>query len=144
MKRIKKLLILARDFILDLDFSDLFLYRLQSKINGLTWDVNQDDPDTWPSIPHLHATEKPYKLDIYTGRIFNINTKKHVLRASRKGMEILWTDKKAVAIILYNRNKYKDRELPDIPDYAVKLTCEEVSAALKQHRIILEDTSYAE
>lgn len=46
-------------------------------LSGVKWMLhNCDDDKIWPSCPHMHAIEKPWKLDLYTGRFYDINTKK--------------------------------------------------------------------
>lgn len=40
----------------------------------------------WPSKPHGHIRGKPQKVDLKTGKIYNIHTKEVVGKLSKKGL----------------------------------------------------------
>ena len=126
--------------------SKLFFYDPQYEIRNLKWRIHNDDVDTFPSIPHLHSKEKALKLDVYTGRIYDIKTKKHLYSASMKDMKKLWTDKKMVSIIMGYRERYASKlTLPDIPSYAVVVSKTTMSDNEEQYEISFqEENNYAE
>lgn len=50
-------------------------------------ELSDSDPYN-PSGPHLHSVGGPYKMDVYTGQIYNTQTKKIIEGTyQRKGFE---------------------------------------------------------
>ena len=123
MKRIVETYNKIRSYVIDAMTSGgpyyFFFYDPDLKIKGVKWRIHKDDVDTWPSIPHLHSLEKSWKLDAYTGRIYDIKTKKHIHTANSKIMSKLWSDKKFVSIVIGYRERYGDKyNFPPLPSFA--------------------------
>jgi hypothetical protein len=51
---------------------------------GDVWEFHKYDKDPFPSSPHGHCAEKSQKLDIYTGIIYDINTRNPIRKVSQK------------------------------------------------------------
>ena len=141
MKRLRVFLLQIRDFLLDLITSSWFSYDTRSKINGLNWRIHQDDADPWPSIPHMHAIEKPFlKLDIYTRTVYDKRTKKRVETVRRKDLQKIWTDEKIFPIIMHNREKHQgDPRLSPIPYYAEGMLNRQINQNDQQAEIKLTE-----
>lgn len=77
-----------------------FLYRPEYKIYNHKIQINKTDKDIWPSYPHVHVIDDSLKLNIYTGEMYRIYTKKSVFDVSDKDMEKLWNDKKFLEIVM--------------------------------------------
>lgn len=118
MKIIKKILRWVFEFLYEFMSNSTF-YDPNYEIKGLKWRIHKNDMDNWPSIPHLHAIEKNYKMDIYTGVVYNANNKKYIGSIRGKELRKLWQDEKIVDIVIFARqNRGKDMTLPQIPEYA--------------------------
>ena len=57
------------------------------KHNGEQWFVYRNDPDTFPSKPHLHCYKQNLKLDITNGYLYNI--KRFVGSIKKKDLEFI-------------------------------------------------------
>jgi len=132
-----------RSFIIDAlaESGPNFLwYDPQYEIRGLMWRIHKNDDDTLPSVPHLHAIEKPYKLDVYNGRIYDAKTNKHAISANQKQLHKLWRDEKMVSIIMDYRKRYKDKyTLPDIPSYAIEVADKMIIMNAEQYEFSFEE-----
>ena len=95
--------LLKKIFYLVADFNP-FLYRPEYKISGHKYEIHKRDNDIWPSYPHIHFLEGDLKLDIYTGDIYRIQTRKKINCVSNKEMIKFWNDKKNLKIIMDARN----------------------------------------
>lgn len=107
---------LKKIFYLILDFSP-FLYKPEYKIFNHKFEIHKTDKDIWPSYPHIHLLDDDIKLDIYTGEIYRIQTKKCINEASDKDMEKLWNDRKFLGILMEARKSKPINvgKLQDIP-----------------------------
>jgi hypothetical protein len=55
------------------------------------WRIHPNDPDiVFPSDPHADRIDAPEKLDLYTGEVFDKNTKKHLYKLTRKDMRFIY------------------------------------------------------
>lgn len=93
---------LKKIYYLFLDFEP-FLYRPPYKIYGYNCEIHKIDKDIWPSYPHIHILDDSIKLDIYTGELYRIQTKRQINEVSDKDMEKLWNDKKFLEIVMEAR-----------------------------------------
>jgi len=143
MSRLKATLLRIRDFMLNLLTSPWFSYKTNYTIDGTKWIMSRDDLDHWPSMPHFHSVEKDEKMNVYTGDIYDIKTKNYLRSVGKKDMKTLWKDKKAVAIIMYSIEKH-DITDAKIPDYAAKMTAEEIGKALKIYDFSFKENDDAE
>lgn len=82
---------------------DWFLYRPQYKVSNYKVEINKTDGDIWPSYPHIHMIDDDIKLDIYTGKMYRIQTRKEIGQSSDKDMEKIWNDRKNLEIIMFQR-----------------------------------------
>ena len=96
-----------------------WFYTSKININNSKWQIHIADKDPFPSVPHMHATNVPLKLNIYTGEIYDAKTKVCITTASRKDLKKLWADEKFVTtvknarkIYLQNNPKYKLEKIP--------------------------------
>ena len=96
-----------------------WFYTSKININNFKWQIHIADKDPFPSVPHMHATDVPLKLNIYTGEIYDAKTKLYITTASRKDLKKLWADEKFVTtvknarkIYLQNNPKYKLEKIP--------------------------------
>lgn len=77
-------------------------------INGEKWEIHNHDKDiNDPSCPHLHAKNKPWKLNIYTGEIIDIISKKCIGKISKKEFDCMWNTKGFMKIVLAERAWYE-------------------------------------
>lgn len=97
--------------------SELFLYRPEYKIHNHKWEMHATDKDIWPSYPHIHFLEDSIKMNIYTGELYRIQTKRYLNEATDKDMRKLWNDKKFLKVVIKCRkNKpINVKELEDLP-----------------------------
>ena len=91
--------------------------------SGIRWEIhNKDDDIHWPSCPHMHAIEKPWKLDLYTGKYYNIKTGKLVGQIREKELKAIWKVKGVFEIILSERGRYSElrkanpKRYPELPE----------------------------
>ena len=104
------------------------VYTTPFSIRSNKWYDETSDPDPFnPSCPHLHSKDGPYKMNVYTGEIYNTQTKKIIsdYQISKKELRKLWSDKKFVKFALIMRKQYYEKYpqgiLPDIPEYCTVL-----------------------
>ena len=95
-----------------------WFYTSKIEINNTKWVIHKNDNDPFPSVPHMHSIEYPLKLNIYTGEIININSKKIVCIANKKELKKLWKDKKFIEIVKHARKNYiLNNPKSLLPDY---------------------------
>ena len=101
-----------------------YSYKVPITLNGDKWQDELSDPDPFfPSCPHLHCIGKPYKLNVYTGEIYNMQTKK-ILRNEKirkKELKELWKNELFLAFVRKKREEhdinYPTDVLPPIPTF---------------------------
>lgn len=64
-------------------------YRTSEKLYKLFWSFHLTDADYWPCVPHGHNDEKGLKLDIITGEVFSVTTRKCVGSVTAKELQKL-------------------------------------------------------
>ena len=94
-----------------------FLYRPEYKIHNHRFEIHKTDKDIWPSYPHIHFLEDDIKMNIYSGELYRIQTKREINEASDNDMKKLWNDKKFLEVVIdCRKNKpINVKELEDLP-----------------------------
>ena len=85
-----------------------WFYTSKIEINNGKWIIHKNDVDPFPSVPHMHSKDLPLKLNIYSGEIYDVNTKKIVDVVRQKDLKKLWSDKKFIKIVEETRKCYKE------------------------------------
>lgn len=62
------------------------------KSKGAIWRINKNDADFFPSDPHADRVDKPEKLDLYNGKVYNSKNRKHIRTLSGKEMNRIYAD----------------------------------------------------
>ena len=100
------------------------LYRPPMTIGGFKWYDELSDPDPFfPSCPHLHCKGKPYKLNVYTGELYNTRTKQIIRneKIRKKDLKELWENTLFLEFVKYKRMEYLQNYpngiLPEIPTF---------------------------
>lgn len=89
-------------------------------VEGVKWTIhNHDDDINDPSCPHMHAIGKPWKLDLYTGAIYNKNTGKYLGTIKYKDLLAIWRAKGVLKVILAERAIYEELHKKDPMRYPV-------------------------
>lgn len=80
---------------------------------GVHWIMHEHDSDiNDPSCPHCHAKEKNWKLDIYSGCVYDYtNGKAYITKLSKKEFKRLWKQKGFLSLVLKERKWYEDEFL---------------------------------
>lgn len=65
------------------------MLRPKLPIKNMYWEFHKNDDDYWPSVPHGHSLDGNYKLEIWSGNIYNIHTGKLEYKAKKKEMQKL-------------------------------------------------------
>lgn len=83
---------------------------VEPMLYGVHWIMHEHDADiNDPSCPHCHAKEKNWKLNIYTGEIFDYtNGKTYIGKISKKEMKKLWNQKGFINLVARERKWYED------------------------------------
>lgn len=91
-------------------------------VSGVKWVIhNHDDDINNPSCPHMHAMRKPWKLDLYTGDIHDINIRKIVDSIKGKDLKRIWKVNGVFKIIVDERARYEKirkqnpKRYPELP-----------------------------
>lgn len=90
-----------------------WFYTSKICIKNLKWEMHKTDKDPFPSVPHMHATSVPLKLNIYTGEIYDSTNHKLVSIAKKKELKKLWLDEKFKSAVQDARETYR----ADNPNY---------------------------
>lgn len=94
------------------------LYRPTDKIYKMIWDFHKADADPFPSVPHGHSTNGKYKLKLWSGEVFDIQTNKLVGKSSKKEMLKLYGSHKFQCFVNDAREWFKENN-PYIPDLVI-------------------------
>ena len=103
--------------------------EITSIMCGVRWYMNNHDEDiNMPSCPHCHAHGKNWKLNIYTGRIYDKNS--YIGQISKKEFHNMWCQKEFCDAVLrerkwYNENYYDKNpvrypKLPPLPKLVLR------------------------
>lgn len=87
----------------------LWIGELEGWYGKLRWLWHENDQDMWPSYPHLHAKKGSYKMDIYTGTIYETHQNTVVRNLSNKEMKKLWEQKKFCKHVEEKRKFYMEK-----------------------------------
>ena len=83
-------------------------------VKGVKWEIHNHDADiNNPSCPHMHAIGKPWKLDLYTGIIYDERTGAYVGQIKPKELFEIWNAKGVLKIILAERAIYEELHKKD-------------------------------
>lgn len=84
---------------------------LHPKINvgGMQWEFHKLDDDYWPSVPHGHSMDGKYKLELWNGNIYNVNTREIVNHADKKALKALRNYSGFMDFVDKCREEYKQR-----------------------------------
>lgn len=95
----------------------LFFGKLPFKLNKKEWYFKKSDEDINPSFPHLHTTDKKYKMNIYTGDIYLKKQKIPFSCITDEEHRKLWSDSKFLNDVKEMRKSYVygEEKLPLIP-----------------------------
>jgi hypothetical protein len=92
------------------DFSEItpdgqrLLLEWEVKHNGI-WRIHKSDPDdVFPSDPHGDRVDGPEKLDLYTGRVYDVNSRKEIYIMPKKAMKYIYNQ-----IIACKEKEIKDK-----------------------------------
>ena len=89
-------------------------------VKGVKWEIHNHDADiNNPSCPHMHAIGKPWKLDLYTGIIYDERTGAYVGQIKPKELFEIWNAKGVLKIILAERAIYEELHKKDPIRYPV-------------------------
>jgi len=131
MIRRRKIRYFKRTFRLEMRAPNIHytLLSLPYCIKVVHWIIHEKDNDIFPSCPHAHAVERnAWKMDLYTGKIYNKNTHKVVSSIKKKKLKSIWAYPGVYSIVLKERERYEELRakdpiryppLPDIPKYLI-------------------------
>lgn len=98
------------------------LYKTPFKLKKMIWYDEIADSDMFtPSCPHLHSIDGKYKLNVYTGELYDIRLKKIIRdkRVNNDELKELWSESKFLQFAMKMRQlyfeKYPQSQLPQIP-----------------------------
>ena len=96
-----------------------YCLNIAHTMKGLHWCIHEKDDDiNEPSCPHCHAVEKNWKLNIYTGQIYDAQNHQYTgEKVSKAELKKLWKQKKFVEIVLKERARYEALHLNDSVRY---------------------------
>lgn len=81
----------------------------KQKIGGMYWVFHKGDNDDHPSVPHGHSIDGKYKLELWNGNIFNIQTGKIKFKAKKKDMTALYNLPGFLEFVNECREAYRER-----------------------------------
>lgn len=100
------------------------VYKTPFKLKKEYWYDEYSDSDLFtPSCPHLHSVSGQYKLNVYTGEMYDIRLRKVVKdkRVPNKELKMLWENPEFLLFATQMRKiymeKYPKSKLPDIPKF---------------------------
>ena len=65
------------------------MLRPQISIKKMYWEFHKGDNDNFPSVPHGHSLDGKYKLELWSGKIYNVQSGKVEYIAKKKDMKAL-------------------------------------------------------
>lgn len=93
--------------------NDFTMLRPTVPIKKMYWEFHKGDNDNLPSVPHGHSLDGKYKLEIWSGKIYNIQSGKVEYIAKKKDMKALQQYPGFIEFVKECREEYKERN-PDI------------------------------
>ena len=96
-----------------------YRYRPKIPVKSIYWEFHKGDKDPYPSVPHGHSLtgktlDGKYKLELWTGNIYEESTGKLYCVAKNKDMKRLYNDSDFQQFIDDCRNEYAANN-PSIP-----------------------------
>jgi hypothetical protein len=85
--------------------------RPRVKVRDMLWEFHLADDDFWPSIPHGHSLEGPYKLCLDTYNVYDIRTRKIYGRSKEKEIKKLFEDEKFCQFVVDAKRIYEERNV---------------------------------
>ncbi|MBQ7077386.1 MAG: hypothetical protein IJM91_04590 [Lachnospiraceae bacterium] len=99
------------------------VFKTRFRLKRQFWYGEYADTDFFtPSCPHLHSEDQKYKLNVYTGDIYDAKNRKfNGMRVSDNELKKLWSDDKFYKFANEMRKIYSDKfpnsVLRDIPNF---------------------------
>ena len=66
------------------------LLRPKTQVKKMYWDFHKGDSDYNPTVPHGHSLDGKYKLELWSGKIYDVSSGKVHGIAKSKEMKILY------------------------------------------------------
>lgn len=89
--------------------NDYTMLRPNVPVKKMYCEFHKGDNDNWPSVPHGHSLDGKYKLEIWSGKIYNINSGKLEYTAKKKAMKALQNYPGFMDFVKECREKYMER-----------------------------------
>ena len=97
------------------------MLRPKLPIKNMYWEFHKNDDDYWPSVPHGHSLDGNYKLEIWSGNIYNLHTGKLAYKAKQKEMNKLQQYEDFQDFVSICREEYAKRNPSiTIPELKIK------------------------
>lgn len=98
--------------------------KTRTKIWNMIWDFHKGDDDMNPSVPHGHSIDGKYKIELWSGTVYDRRTKKVIGKALRKEIEDLYNNPSFLFFVKEVRESYLQRhphirQLPELVDAPV-------------------------
>ena len=123
------------------------MLRPRLKVKKMYWEFHKGDADFNPTVPHGHSLDGKYKLELWSGKIYEVSTGKLCAMAKGKEMKTLYDLRGFVSFVEECRSEY-ERTHPDfiIPQLTVnsqftadkRYTLCKKRNSRKQYLIVLE------
>ena len=83
--------------------------EIKSTMKGQKWYMHEHDKDiNDPSCPHCHAKGKKWKLDIYTGHVYEYPDKHYKGKISKSEMKKMWSQEGFLELVIKERQWYEE------------------------------------
>ena len=80
--------------------------RPKVKIKKIYWEFHKGDADFNPSMPHGHSLDGKYKLELWSGNIYDVKTKELCWIANPKEMQQLYSYEEFLEFVVDCRSEY--------------------------------------
>ena len=114
---------------------EILLFSPKLQIKKMHWIFHKGDNDYNPSVPHGHSKDNRFKLELWTGAVYNTLTNKKCGRASVKEMSELYNYPGFVEFVEECRREYISRN-PGI--HIAPLAGEKFPRTNKRNRVRFE------
>ena len=85
------------------------MLRPKVPVKKMYWEFHKGDNDNLPSVPHGHSLDGKYKLEIWSGKIYNIQSGKLEYIAKKKDMKALQNYPGFMEFVKECREDYMER-----------------------------------
>ena len=79
------------------------------RVKGMSWVFHKGDDDDRPSVPHGHSTDNLYRLQLWTGNIYEAQTGKLKYKAKKKDIKALYNYPGFLEFVNECREEYMKR-----------------------------------